>query len=862
MKTSYDLLFDFSERRLVFYDTETCGLHSMMVLLQFAVGKEGDIHLYEIWKEPVGKTLDLIEAMVEHVLVGFNLSFDHFHLQKIHSIWSMLDREWIPEDHIEDIIAVEMDARDQPCLKAFSAIDLLLHSRRGPYQSLMARKDIRIKSIPLNPVQWNGQMIPLAYAVSSYLEQTVELDGIYFARTADKDAPHWAVQDRVNDEIVDREFADVVLRFNADGSLKSLAEHALGLKPKAKFKDIELNKKYRPIELGYAPFAKSVSTAEKNWEVWGLNTEKTKEVLKGYAWPGVIQLHIDHWHLNEPARLYAEDDITYTRGLYYHFDEPEPGDRDSILACMVASVRWHGFEIDLEGIAELKRLAEEVVAQSPINTNKPPHIRMYVNEMCDEVESSFLEETTKKAKLEEMSQWIVAEDEECFKCMAGLEPDCLRCGGTGTLKKGIHPAALRAEEVLGIKIAKKEIELYNKLLIAGRFHASFRVTGTLSNRMAGGDGLNAQGINHDPMVRKQFPLAWAGYELCGGDFDSFEVTIADAVYNDLDLRTAIVTGQKLHGLFGTLLYPGYTYEQILDSDHNPDNYEFGNMYTKAKSGVFAMIYGGNASTLNRNLGIPEDVAELAFAEWGRMFPGIGNSRKRIIENFQPLQQPEGLGKAIHWVEPLEYVESFLGFRRYFTLEYKIVRALFDLARNLPAEWRTCDAPVIRSDRRGVQKAWGALTSALYGAAFGIAEGVVRASANHEIQSPGAEVTKETQVRIWGLQPHGVHEWIVAPMNVHDEVISVTHPDYVQAQADIVEEVVESYRPQVPLIGMSWCLEMNNWAEKKGGDGNMLHVTYDKPAMIRELERGAKVVDEVHEAAEAELLEVMNSLPLT
>jgi len=100
------------------------------------------------------------------------------------------------------------------------------------------------------------------------------------------------------------------------------------------------------------------------------------------------------------------------------------------------------------------------------------------------------------------------------------------------------------------------------------------------------------------------------------------------------------------------------------------------------------------------------------------------------------------------------------------------------------------------------------------------------------------------------------------MNVHDEVISVTHPDYVQAQADIVEEVVESYRPQVPLIGMSWCLEMNNWAEKKGGDGNMLHVTYDKPAMIRELERGAKVVDEVHEAAEAELLEVMNSLPLT
>jgi hypothetical protein len=32
----------------------------------------------------------------------------------------------------------------------------------------------------------------------------------------------------------------------------------------------------------------------------------------------------------------------------------------------------------------------------------------------------------------------------------------------------------------------------------------------------------------------------------------------------------------------------------------------------------------------------------------------------------------------------------------------------------------------------------------------------------------------------------------------------------------VRESVESFRPQVPLIGMTWNESQNNWAEKKGG----------------------------------------------
>ena len=110
-----------------------------------------------------------------------------------------------------------------------------------------------------------------------------------------------------------------------------------------------------------------------------------------------------------------------------------------------------------------------------------------------------------------------------------------------------------------VKIAAKEVELYQKLILAGKFHASFNVIGALSSRMSGADGLNAQGIKHTKEVRKQFPLAWEDtanfgeliqYVLCGGDFDAFEVTIADAVCDDEALRAELKQGKKIHALFG------------------------------------------------------------------------------------------------------------------------------------------------------------------------------------------------------------------------------------------------------------------------------------------------------------------------
>ena len=394
----------------------------MMVLLQYAV-EDGPITLYEVWRRPIRETLALIEWICQHTVVGFNLSFDWFHLCKTYTIFRLCDPDWIPEEHIDEIALLEPQAQDGPCVKPAAALDLMLHSRKGPMQSLMAREDVRIKRVPT----------ALAYALAGELEARVEFDNIYFAKRADPDAPRWQVFDR-HDSFgdLDADFKDVVLKFNPAGGLKFLAEHILKLKPKFHYSDVEPSPTWRPYELGYAPTALAVSSPEKGWAIEA-DEEGGQRVTK-YAWPGVIRKFIDHWATRADAREYANDDIVYTRELDKHFGHPEPGDNDSTLACMVAAVRWHGFTINREGIAELLCKARQVVAASPVNINKPSEVRAYVTAAMNDTETVILEESTKKANLEAISKWAIGQT--CPTCKGkgyiGEEKDnvvCAECDG-------------------------------------------------------------------------------------------------------------------------------------------------------------------------------------------------------------------------------------------------------------------------------------------------------------------------------------------------------------------------------------------------------------------------------------------------
>lgn len=790
--------------RKVYIDTETCGFHGMPVLLQYAFD-DGPINLYSPWSEPIHKTLSLIEEFTECGVIGFNLAFDWFHISKLYTTLRLIeDKNKEPQYIINEIAYAEKEARSGPCVKPLSAMDLMLHARKGPYQSTMDRSDIRIRKVPT----------ALAWQLAAELEKRVKLSDIYFARKKIKNVSNWQVKDIEGNP----DFKDIVLSFAASSALKVLAADALKVNAHdiLKFNDVEIHKVYKPVEVGYAPFALAIGN---------------KDDWKG-AWPSCIMPHHYHWKHHATAREYASDDVKYTRGLYEYFGKPELGDDDSILACMVASVRWHGHNVNVEGMKKLRKttIDRQYIKLSNGETFSVPtdsrKARVYVAELMDDVEKevSDILNSTNKVILDKVSKWEQDTPE-------GKKP---------------HPAAKRAKEVLDARQGQYEYNFYDKLIKAERFHASTAVIGTLSSRMGGGgsakgiegggfakgDGLNPQGVKKTKEVRREFPLAFDGYILCGGDFSAYEITLAAAVYNDANLDKQLLTcekcggemkydldkcdfpcikckstkGKKIHALFGTSVFPEYDYEGIKATEGTSDD-----KYTKSKSAVFTMVYGGTEYSLMERLGVEREAALLGMARFHKQFPGVKKAQQRTINAFAALQQVGGIGSRVTWKDPAEYIESMLGFRRYFTLENQICKALFDLAQKPPLSWKDIKVKVVRRDRE--QGAAGAVMSALYGAAFQIVAANTRAAINHEIQSPGATITKRVQRNIWNVQPPGVHKFRVIPLNVHDEIMCPTLPEYVDEVAKIVKDTVEYYRPKVPLIKMDWVKKLNSWADK-------------------------------------------------
>jgi hypothetical protein len=764
---------------LVFLDTETCGLTGPAVLLQYDEGH--GVELYDLWLNPIRETLELIERLTTKTVVGFNLAFDWFQLQKIYTMFLLHDPDWIPADHIDDIAEREAEARDGPCIKPVGCCDIMLHAKKGPYQTLMDREDVIIKRVPT----------ALAWMLAAELDKRLELKDVYFARKSDPKR-RWVVRD-IHDDLgnLNPDLKNLVLEFAPSSALKALAQDALGLEAENVLIFKQTEPPPPPEELGYAPFCTALGK-RGDW--------------RG-TWPNIIRAHISHWAFNKVARRYAADDVIYTSKLYEHFGSPPPNDDDSILACMVGSVRWKGLAIDVEALKSLRDTAVKHLSSTEWNFNSPDVCVRYLESALSPTERVVMLKdgrlSTGKIILESIAKW--RQETVCDKCLGAGCPEC----EDGLIKSDEpHQAAERAQAIIDYRKASKEIELYDKLLAAGRFHVSLKVIGALSGRMSGADGLNPQGINHAKKVRACFPLAWPGMQLGGGDFDGFEVTIADAVYQDLALRQDLLLGKKIHALFGTCLFAPMTYEEILATAKLEGDK---NKYSRSKNGVFAMLYGGEAATLVSRVGVTEAAANEAYQRWIGKYKQWGEARRKTFDKFCSMRQPNGLGSKVEWHSPADYCESLFGFKRYFTLENRICKILFDLAEDPPKEWLKVKVKVVRRDRE--QTACGATRSALFGSAFRIQAGNMRAAANHEIQSTGAQATKRVQVAVWAHQPVGVSSWRVIPMNVHDEIMCPCSPDVVDAVHGTVNREVECLRKHIPLIKMEWMQNLKTWAEK-------------------------------------------------
>lgn len=781
----------------LFVDTETCGLHGPIVLIQYAEN-DGPINLYEPWANPIERTLELIDYIASHHVIGFNLKFDWFHLQQMYTTLQLYCSQHPYEtDEIDPIKYAELEpqARDLDCLKPAKASDILLYAQRSKFQSLMDRKDIVIRRVPMQ----------LASKLAAELNKRIPFDPIYFDRRVNKNEPVWQIQD-----CRDIKFRNIVCRFKPSSRLKALAKSALGLKDDPiLLKQIAMEEWKYPIEFGYAPFAKAV---DKYVRIFGAWKGKNKKFFKApwyHTWPDVIEYHTAYWRFFDIARKYATDDVHYTRELYKYFGSPDVDDDDSILACLVGSVRWRGFKVDLDGLYNLRDEAIKTKGRIPVDKNS---VLRYLGEVCNPTEVLGLPTSTNKVSLEELVKW---------------KQDCEWCDGEGCELCEIHPVAERAKQVLDARHAEKQVQLYNKILVAGRLHVSLKITGTKSNRMSGDDNLNVQAVNKVKFVRKQFQLAYPPYKLCGGDFDAFEVAIAVAIYNDPKLIAELQKlidcpfcdgqgckkcdnigkeQQKIHGIFGTFMYPGETYASIRKSSGTDKD-----IYTTSKSGVFTWLYAGTEYSFETRLGIPREQAKAGLAAFNEYFPDIAEARNKIMEDFSPLHQPEGLGTKIEWRDPKPYIETLLGFKRYFDLEFQVVRGLYDLAQNPPEDWKNVMGTVARRDL--FQTVTGATQSALYGAAFALQNYVARSAINHPIQGTGAQITKRVEREIWDIQPSGYHPWRVIPLNVHDEIMTSVHPDYVEQVDEIVKKSVTKLVPLIPLLRFDWKKGLATWADK-------------------------------------------------
>lgn len=805
---------------MITVDTETVGLHGLIVLLQYAED-DGPINLHCPWTEPVFETLQLIEKIASQPVLGFNLAFDWFHIYKMWTMWKLLaeiDANAIPEDYLINdqrmLIDLEKSARDYPlCLKPKSACDLFLHARKGPYQSLMDRKNITIRKIPSS----------IAYLLAEELEERIPFKDIYFARRKVK-GPRWQVDDRKDTfGDVDPDWKNITVRFRSSSALKALAVDALNVPYDEILKFGDISPKLHPVEFGYAPYAEAAMRIRLK------NKSKERRRVREFrnTWPDYIKMHITHWGYNELARKYAENDVVYTRALYPFFGSPEFGDDDSELACMVGAARWRGYRVNLDGLKNLKANAHErrFYNGEPI-PYAPREVKAWIMEVCDPTEKlAISRDDTKKVTLKRLSEdWKLP----CEFCKDGS--GCKQCNKKGWVP---HPAAKRAELVLDRRKSDKEEELYDKLLAADRLHASFKVIGSLSSRMSGTDGLNALAIKSATSVKEQFFFAWGDDKLCGGDFASFEVTIAEAEYNDVNLRKDLLTceacngsmifnqkirdyecqncgkhkGKKIHAMFGTYVFPPMTYEEIAATDGKPDD-----KYTPSKQSVFLLIYGGEGYTMQDRLGVSQDVADEACRKFKRRYIGIERAQNRVKDKFESMRQPNGRGTKVEWHEPSDYIETLFGFRRYFTLENRICKEIFNLANKMPAKFRNVKIKVTRTDRE--QWAGGAAMSALFSSAFTVQSHNKRAAINHVIQGSGAQITKRVQRRIWDLQPVGIHKWLVQPMNIHDSIMVPVDKDNVEKVKIVVSDTVEEFRPKIPLIKLPWKSGMKHWADKR------------------------------------------------
>lgn len=764
---------------MFYLDTESIGFYGPTVLIQWAID-DGPINVHNIFQKTAYETCRLIELMCEHTVVGYHLSHDSFHINRTYGILKQLPPSQIPS--VIDIYDWENDpiCHDSYCVKPKNCIDFLVVGKKGPFQSVLKQKDIILRKVPK----------VLAPLIFEKLKNEVEIPEIYFRGNKTIRGANWRIIDLVDQPdgsvkeetnpnelkkaeesgLLNKDFINIRLSFNPSAALKNIIEHITGKECKT-IDDLRPFKK--PEEYAYFPTS-------------GL-------------WLDVADEHIQGWQSKERMQ-YAKDDIEYLRILKKYYKDNDVNinpDSDSCLAWAVGCSFWRGFAVDIEKIKiQKEKIDLELTEHSSVKFNSPQWVLKYLHETASLLEQQGILDT----KSDTLRN--IADDQD--------------------FEEGNPELTERCTLILKLRHIYKERDLYVKLLAAKRLYVQFKVIGTKSNRMSGGGesfatskgAINPQGIKKSPEIRACFPLAGSDMCLSGGDFDGFEVSIAEAEYNDPELRKDLLSGKKIHGLFAEAMYKNLNYAEILLGkdlgEEDPNGH-----YARGKRAFFGRLYGAQNAKLMNVLWISEEEIHEGLKRFFTRYEGVKKSQDKVYDDHQALVQEGGVGTKIIWKEPKQYVESFLGFKRYFSLEYSICKTLFNMAQNLSETFSEKTLRSIRLIRRDrVQTAGGAAQSAIYAAAFNIQSQIMRSAVNHKIQSPGGQITKELQYELWDtFQPVGCNPWQIMLFNVHDELMVCHLEKLVDAIEQLVNKFLDKMKIVVPLISMKWKKKIKNWGMK-------------------------------------------------
>jgi len=763
---------------IYYVDTESCGYFSPTILIQTYKEPYSDykpvpidinnVSIHNIFKTPVKDTVNLIEDITNNYIIGFNLSHDWFHLSRTYNILKLLPQNKVPDPR--DILDLEDtdEAHDNYCLKPNGSLDLMIYGRNNELQATMKQKDIIIRRVPKI----------LAVSLVKELEQRIVIPKLYFAKR--KGDCVWQIkelqngttkeitpQEMKNQEkygiLIDPSFVNIRLSFHPSTGLKPILKYLLG-------KEIDLIENLIPVP----------KVTEFSW------------YPSSGKWINVIHDHIWAW-TNDKRRLkYAANDVVYLKDLLIYFKSPinhiidSDLNYNSMLACLAGSLHWKGFQIDLDKLKKQISVNQEIVDKnlSLINFNAPKEVIEFLTHVATDFEKVM----------------ITSSDIDTLNNL---------------LANGSVELQQRTKVILEGRRAYKKLELLKKLEMAKRLYVTFKTSGTKTNRKSGGTNydkavrggsINPQGIPKGSNTREIFTFSPKDMKLDGGDFDGFEVSIAEAVYKDKNLHSDLLSGKSIHALWGSFLY-NQSYEEIIKTKGIPGS-EPNGYYDRAKESFFAKLYLAEPFTLSNVLLLPEEEIEKGIKNFEDKYTGIKENNQRIYKNYSALSQPVPYGEVI-WTEPKKFIESFFGFKRYFNLEYSIIKTLYDLACDPPEEMKKLRIKVKRRER--IQTVGGALQSSLFGAAFSLQSSIIRAAGNHEIQTPGGEITKRLEYELWKLQPNGIDEWSIMLFNMHDEILC---PNKINNNVEeTVKRFIEEYKKYVPMLSMTWKRNMDSWANK-------------------------------------------------